>query len=159
MAGRETFEERFEELWAIAYRVAYRVLGSRPEAEDAAQEAMVRTCLKWRRAEAYAEPWVAKVASRLAIDAWRRRSRRRLTEDPPSPSGDALALVEDRVQLNAALRALPRRQREVVVLRYLADLPEATVAAALGCTAGTVKQHASRGLAALRRQLEPVGES
>ena len=51
------------------------------------------------------------------------------------------------------LRRLSRRQREVVAMRYLADLPEAEVAAALGCSVGTVKQHASRGLAALRAAL------
>ncbi len=157
MADGETFEECFDELWAIAYRVAYRVLGGRSDAEDAAQEAMVRACLAWRRASHHPEPWVAKVAAGVAIDTWRRRHRRR--SDGPAPGVDELALVEDRVQLNGALRSLPRRQREVVVLRYLADLPEAAVAAALGCTAGTVKQHASRGIAALRRQLEPAGES
>lgn len=156
MADGESFEERFEELWAVAYRVAYRVLGTRPDAEDAAQEALVRTRLKWRRASQYAQPWVAKVAGGVAIDAWRRRERRRPEE--VAVCGDDLGLVEDRVELNAALSSLPRRQREVVVLRYLADLPEATVAATLGCTAGTVKQHASRGIAALRRQLEPVAE-
>lgn len=54
-----------------------------------------------------------------------------------------------------ALGSLPRRQREVVALRYLADMPEAAVVAALGCAPGTVKQHAHRGLAALRRVLDP----
>ena len=49
-----------------------------------------------------------------------------------------------------ALRKLPRRQREVVVLRYLADFSEADVAVALGCSVGTVKSQASRGLSALR---------
>ena len=49
------------------------------------------------------------------------------------------------------LRSLPRRQREAVALRYLADLPEAAVAAHLGCSVGAVKQHTHRGLAALRR--------
>lgn len=156
MADGETFEERFDELWAIAYRVAFRVLGARSEAEDAAQEALVRTCLAWRKASHHPEPWVAKVAAGVAIDGWRRGQRRRPV-DPP-PDADELGVVEDRMQLNGALRTLPRRQREVVVLRYLADLPEATVAAALGCTAGTVKQHASRGIAALRRQLQPAGE-
>jgi DNA-directed RNA polymerase specialized sigma24 family protein len=53
------------------------------------------------------------------------------------------------------LRGLSRRQREVVALRYLADLPETDVARALGCSVGTVKQHASRGLAALRAALGP----
>ena len=64
----------------------------------------------------------------------------------------------DRMELVAHLARLPRRQREVVVLRYLADLPEATVAAALGCSTGTVKQHASRGLCALRIGLAPTLE-
>jgi RNA polymerase sigma factor (sigma-70 family) len=56
--------------------------------------------------------------------------------------------------LNAALAELPRRQREVVVLRYVGDFSEAQVASALGISPGAVKQHASRGLAALRNQLE-----
>jgi RNA polymerase sigma factor (sigma-70 family) len=59
------------------------------------------------------------------------------------------------VDLVRALRALPRRQREVVALRYLADRPEAEVADLLGCSAGAVKQHAHRGLAALRARLAP----
>ena len=58
-----------------------------------------------------------------------------------------------RVDLQRAL-ALSPKQREVVVLRYLVDLPEAEVAQTLGCSVGTVKTHASRGLAALRKSLE-----
>lgn len=57
------------------------------------------------------------------------------------------------VDLAIGLRALPRRQREAVVLRHLSDLPEAAVAAAMGCSTGAVKQHTARGLAALRRAL------
>ena len=53
----------------------------------------------------------------------------------------------------ARLATLPKRQREVVVLRYLADLSEAQTAAALGCAPGTVKTHAARGLEALRAVL------
>ena len=53
----------------------------------------------------------------------------------------------------AALRKLPRRQREVAVLLYVADLPVASVATVLGCSDGTVKQHASRARAALRDAL------
>lgn len=52
------------------------------------------------------------------------------------------------------MRSLPRRPRDVVVLRYLADLTETDVAAALDCTTGTVKQHAHRELAALRASLD-----
>lgn len=58
-----------------------------------------------------------------------------------------------RVDLYRALVGLPRRQREVVVLRHLADFSEADVAAALGCSVDSVKTHASRGLAALRAVL------
>ena len=54
--------------------------------------------------------------------------------------------------------SLPTRQRDVLVLRYLADLTEADTAAALGVAIGTVKQHAHRGLAALRASLAPAGE-
>ena len=58
------------------------------------------------------------------------------------------------VDLQRALLALSPKQREVVVLRYLVDLPEAEVAKAMRCSVGTVKTHASRGLASLRRSLE-----
>jgi RNA polymerase sigma factor (sigma-70 family) len=129
-------------------------LGSKEDAEDVAQEAMVRTGLSWHRARAYADAWVAKVAGGLAIDVWRRRQRR--PTPAPDAAPDALAAVDERAALHRALASLSRRQREVVVLRYLADIPERRVADSLGCSAGTVKQHASRGLAALRRQLDPT---
>ena len=57
-----------------------------------------------------------------------------------------------------ALAALPRQQRAVLVLRYLEDLPEAEVASLLGCSVGTVKTHAHRGLRALRRSLGDLDE-
>jgi DNA-directed RNA polymerase specialized sigma24 family protein len=69
--------------------------------------------------------------------------RLRLARSSSAPLAPALTLVE-------ALRRLPSRQREVVVLRYLGDLSQAETAAALKVSEGAVKQHASRGLAALR---------
>ncbi len=62
--------------------------------------------------------------------------------------------IADRVDLYRALDGLSDRQREVLMLRFLADLPEATVADALGCSVSTVKTHAARGLAALRGALD-----
>jgi RNA polymerase sigma factor (sigma-70 family) len=59
----------------------------------------------------------------------------------------------ERGDLVVALRRLPRRQREAVVLRYLADLSEAQVAIEMGCSVGAVKSHGSRGLTSLRRHL------
>jgi RNA polymerase sigma-70 factor (sigma-E family) len=149
--GPRSFERSFESLYRLAYRVAYRILGDRPEAEDVAQETLARAVLRWSRLEAGPEGWISRVASNLAVDRYRRRARARRA--PSGPTGVVDERLVERADLVAALRSLPRRQREVVVLRYLADLSEANVAAALGCSAGSVKTHASRGLAALRRQL------
>lgn len=149
------YDEHFDELAAIAYRVAYRMVGSREDARDLAQEAMARAFAHWRRTSHHPEAWVSRVTANLAIDLVRRRGR--LDEAPISASGDHSGLIAERLELVRALRELPRRQRQVVVLRYLADLPEAQVARELGCSPGTVKQHASRGLAALRLSLaQPV---
>ncbi len=146
------FEDAFHELFRLAYRVSYRVLGDQGDAEDIAQEALARTVSRWHKLADRPEGWVVTVATNLAIDRQRRR-RRQIGHSP-----DSLVLVDpylaERLDLARAIRQLPRRQREVVVLRYLADLSELDVADALGCAPGSVKTHASRGLAALRRQLE-----
>jgi RNA polymerase sigma factor (sigma-70 family) len=155
------FDDRFEELAGLAYRIAYRLTGSRPDSEDIAQEALARASVRWRRIGPYAEAWVTRVATNLALGLLRKGSRRHTgvaEEDRPHDQ-----TVTDRQVLVAALGSLPRRQRDTVALRYLGDLSEAQVAAALGCSVGSVKQHASRGLAALRKALEddhfgPEGE-
>jgi RNA polymerase sigma-70 factor (sigma-E family) len=149
------FEEVFSDLFRLAYRVSFRVLGDRGDAEDVAQEALARTHVRWARLRDNPEGWVVTVSTNLAIDRLRRR--RRTVES----GGEPVALVEmhlsERIDLARALRRLPRRQRQVVVLRYLADWPELEVADALGCSPGTVKSHASRGLAHLRHHLEDKG--
>jgi RNA polymerase sigma factor (sigma-70 family) len=144
-----TFDERFLPLVTIAHRVAFRILGSRAEAEDVAQETLARAYLRWSTIEDHAEPWVARVAANQALKIWRRRERKP-TREPSGPGVDTDALTLTRIGLAHALRTLPRRQREVLVLRYLADLTEEAVAAYLGCATGTVKQHAHRGLSKLR---------
>jgi len=149
-AATGSYDLRFDDLAAIAYRVAYRLLGSRPDAEDVAQEALARALVRWRGIDDHAEPWVARVAANLALDVLRRRRRRPTVVDAaerPAPAGPSSI---DRLELVRLLEELPRRQREVVVLRYLADLSEAATAEELGTSVGTVKQHAHRGLAALR---------
>jgi RNA polymerase sigma-70 factor (sigma-E family) len=146
------FEDAFTDLWAGAYRVAFRLLGDREDAADCAQEACVRACTRWHRLVRQGDPapWVVRVASNLAIDRWRRDRRRghdATTSNPPP------AMIAERLDLHRALAALAKRQREVVVLRFVADLRETDVAAALGISIGSVKQHAARGLAALRISL------
>jgi RNA polymerase sigma-70 factor (sigma-E family) len=145
----DNFDAEFEHLWSRAYGVAYVVLGDRGESEDIAQETLARALVRWRKVSAYAEPWVVRVAGNLAIDRVRKRQRTDAFRAQDVPGVDA-----QRVDLQRALVALSPKQREVVILRYLVDLPEAEVAETLGCSVGTVKTHASRGLAALRKSLE-----
>ena len=147
------FEEAFEELYTRAYGVAFQLLGRRSEAEDVAQETLARAFVRWRKVRAYAEAWVVRVAGNLAIDAWRRLRRVDTDASTERRGATAPGPDEQRVDLHRALDRLSRRQREVIVLRFLADLPEAEVAKALGCSVGTVKQHASRGLATLRNSM------
>jgi DNA-directed RNA polymerase specialized sigma24 family protein len=145
----DDFDSEFDALWRRAYGVAYVVLGDRGESEDIAQETLARALVRWKKVSEYAEPWVVRVAGNLAIDRVRQRQRERGVPAPDLPGLDG-----QRVDLQRALVALSPKQREVVLLRYVADLPETEVAHELGCSVGTVKTHASRGLAALRKQLE-----
>lgn len=142
-----SFTQQFEELYGAAYRSAFVLLGDRADAEDCAQEALARALVRWRNVEEYAVAWVAKVASNLALDRLRRNARHRPAEGSRS-SADLMR--ERRFDL---VVALPSRQREAVVLRYVLDRPEAEVADAMGCTVGTVKSAASRGLNGLRARL------
>ena len=155
-AAPRDFDDAYPALFRDAYRVAFRLLGDREDAADVAQEACARACVRWRRLTRGGDPtpWVVRVAGNLAIDRWRRR---RTAASHVVPVAPVLGLP-DRVDLHRALDALSRRQREVIVLRYFADLPEAAVADALGCSVGSVKTHASRGLAALRAALADPDE-
>lgn len=138
--------------------MAYRLLGNREDAADIAQETLARAYARWRSIGPSPRRggWIATVSANLALDAGRRRGSAIAAHaryGAPAPPG----VLAERIDLHRALRALPRRQREVVILRYLADLPEIVVAGTLGISAGAVKQHASRGLAALRATLGPDG--
>ena len=151
-SGPPSFDERFDALASLSYQVAYRMVGSREDARDIAQEALARAYARWPKVRDQAGGWVARVTTNLALDQLRRRGRR--APATIEPTTDTAGVAAQRTDLVAALRRLPRRQRDVVVLRYLADLPESEVAATLGCSVGTVKQHAHRGLAALRASLD-----
>lgn len=148
------FEEAFPRLFAVAYRVAYRTLGSPSEAEEIAQEALTRALIRWKRVGDHAAPWVATVSLRLAIDSGR-RGQRLVVIDMTEAVAPAIDW-ERRLDLQAALRRLPRRQQQVLACRYLADLPDDETARLLNISPGSVKQHAARGLAALRTTAAPA---
>lgn len=138
----DDFEDAFPSVYGRAYGVAFVILGGRAEAEDIAAEVAARAFARWAAIGSYAEPWVVRVAGNLAIDLVRRR-RRSLPERQEATVEEGGRL--ERLDLQRALLGLPKRQREVVVLRFIGDLPEAAVAEALGCSTGTVKSHSSRG--------------
>jgi RNA polymerase sigma-70 factor (sigma-E family) len=150
--GLDGFSAAFSELYALSYQVAFRVLGDRSDAEDVAQETLARTVLRWSALADQPHGWVVRVSANLAIDQYRRRRR------APTPPVRVAATGDDdsaeRLDLARALRSLPRRQREVLVLRYLADWSERDVARELGCSTGAVKAYGSRGVRALRRNLQ-----
>src|SRR3954452_5295791 len=118
-----TFESRVPVLAPLAHRVGFRILGDRQAAEDVTQEALARAYARWPKVVDFDEAWVTRVVTNLALGEVRRRGR---VDRHGTPSGAAPidAVVVQRAELVAVLRRLSRRQREVVAMRYLADLPE-----------------------------------
>lgn len=129
--------------------------GSRALAEDAVQEALARA---WERSERgehieSLRAWVSVVATNLLRSAFRRllveaRATGRLKDRLGHPTGSSAS--DDRLDVVRAIRRLPDRQRQVVVLHYFADLPVEDIAPAVGATPGAVKgllHRARRGLA------------
>jgi RNA polymerase sigma-70 factor (sigma-E family) len=155
VTGREPggFEEFFDETYARTLAVSRRLVGDPHLAEDLAAEALARAYARWRSVRRHPAPdaWVLRTATNLAIDALRRG---RATPEPAAAT-DAADLVALRLALAGALRSLSPRQRQIVVLRYLADLSEQEVADTLSLSPGAVKTHLSRGLVNLRRLLGP----
>lgn len=141
-------------------RLALRLTGDWFVAEDVASEAFARAFARWSMVSGleYREAWVMRVASNLAIDSIRRHRRRDRGFDSSGEVTDPAEVAMLRVGLAAALAALPKSQREAVVLRYLVDLPEAEVAAVLGIAPGTVKSHLHRARSAMGRRLDLEAE-
>jgi RNA polymerase sigma-70 factor (ECF subfamily) len=121
-------------------------------AEDAVSEAFARAWSRWRTVRALESPaaWVVRTAINQNISWWRQRRREVFSDPAPDLSTtDELG----RVDLVAAIRRLPPRQREVVVLRYLLDLDTQSTARSMGVAPGTVGAHLHHALASLREHL------
>jgi RNA polymerase sigma-70 factor (sigma-E family) len=144
-------------------RLAAMLVRDTPTAEEVVQDAFIAMHDAWDRlrdsekALAYMRQAVVNrsrsvLRHRLVVE----KNLQKPPPDMPSAEAGALTLLE-RSAVVAALRDLPERQREAIVLRYYADLSEAEIAAAMHISRGAVKSHTSRGMAALRAALEEDG--
>jgi RNA polymerase sigma-70 factor (sigma-E family) len=140
-------------------RLAVLLTDDTGTAEDVVQDAFLALQRRWHAVDPAAAAGYLRTSVVNGVRTLPRRrsvARRHLHLAGPEdvPSADlAVLLTEDQREVVEALRTLPRRQREVLVLRYWSELSEAEIAAALGIARGTVKSTASRGLTALQKQL------
>ena len=149
-------------------RVAVLLTGSATEAEDLVQTSLVKLYRAWPRLDvsssspdAYLRKIIVNTRRSWWQTRWRQESPTASVPDRPDPAeggGDPADRQAVGSLVRSALTRLPRQQRAVLVLRFLEDLPEAEVASLLGCSVGSVKTHAHRGLRALRRSLGDLDE-
>jgi RNA polymerase sigma-70 factor (sigma-E family) len=142
-------------------RSAYLLVGDHQLAEDLVQHGLTAVAERWPTLrDGQPEAYARRVMVNAATARWRRRRilRESVVEHVPDHSryDDGARDVEERMALTAALQQLAPRQRAAVVLRFYEDLPEAEVAALLGCSVGTVKSQTHRALARLRGLLPRV---
>jgi RNA polymerase sigma-70 factor (ECF subfamily) len=151
-AAEHAFDALFRREFGPITRTAYLVVGDWEVAREIAQDAFVQALKHWRKVQVMESPggWVRRVAIRDAVRSRRRHARGHELEIERArrdePSGET-------VDVRTALLTLPPRQRAAIALHYLDDRPVAEIASLLGCSAGTVKTHLSRGREALAKLL------
>jgi RNA polymerase sigma-70 factor (ECF subfamily) len=158
------FAALVQEHQAIAFRTAYLITGDAAEAEDAAQDGLLRAYHalgRFRRGAPF-RPWLLAIVANAARNRRRSSSRRAAlvlraghtapAPDEPSPEA-ALLVADERRTLLEAVGRLGEDHRLVVACRYFLDLGEAETAAVLGCPPGTVKSRLARALDRLRTDL------
>lgn len=148
------FAEFFQASWEPCLRAVAVGTGDLQLAEEQVAEAFARAWASWPKVARHPAPraWIVRTALNAGASWWGRRGR-----ELPLLDHDAAAAGGDPARLDAAvliaLRRLPARQREVVVLRLLLDLDIATTAAELSIAPGTVRAHLARAVATLRTEL------
>ena len=152
------FSEFMQGRWPTLVRFGYGLTGDVGLAEDLAQTALAKAYASWPRVRRAGDP--DAYVRKIMLNANRNRFRKRRVAEslagvtPDRETPDPVGRHDDRAALMAALRGLPHRQRAVVVARHWLDMTETEVAAALGCSVGTVKSQGSRALAKLRTSAE-----
>jgi RNA polymerase sigma-70 factor (sigma-E family) len=157
MEDERLFAEFVKKRVAALYRYGFTLAGNHHDADDLVQDALIRLRVNWHRIIRKDDPtgYVRTTMTRLYASGWQRRRREVLSFSMPerAVTDAALDRVEDHDRISrirAELGELPRRQREVLVLRYYVQLSDEEIAAILGVTRGTVRSQASRALEKLR---------
>jgi RNA polymerase sigma-70 factor (sigma-E family) len=160
MSDRDAaFTEYFAARSEAMRGTAYLLCGDWHRAEDLVQATFTKLYLAWKRInrhealDAYARQTLVRTFVSELRRGWFRKER--VTEAPADLPADRRGSAEDRLVLLAALAKVPPRQRAVLVLRYWEDLSVEDTARALGCSDGTVKSQAARGLQTLRGLITP----
>ena len=146
----------------LAYNKAYRMLGVQADAEDVAQDAMMRVwkiAPDWRMGEAKVTTWLYRVVANLCTDRLRKTRATSLDaiDEPMDPSPSAADDMQTNARndaLQAALMDLPARQREAVVLRHIEELPNPQIAERMEISVEAVESLTSRGKRALTQLLK-----
>lgn len=157
--GNPTFEEYAAAAWPSLYRQAYLLSGNHADAEDLAQQTLIKSHGAWPRVSRSESPnaYVRRILTNTFLSSKRPKGRRLELldgENAPEPVAPPVEGPEDRMALWPHVRGLPPRQRAVIVLRYYEQLSEAEIADALGCSPGNVKSTAHRALQNLRTALD-----
>ncbi|MBB6568981.1 SigE family RNA polymerase sigma factor [Kribbella sandramycini] len=151
------FDDFVRARWSATARLAYALTLDHQRAEDLAQESFTKLWFHWDRVSGGSpEGYLRRIVTTTFLSGRRRRwLGERPTETPPDVAVAArTGEIDERLALHRAMAQLSPRQRATLYLRYAEDLPERTVAELLGCSVGAVKQHARRGLDALRADLD-----
>lgn len=160
MADRDRdYVEFVEAAGASLRRTAFLVCGDWHRADDVVQDALYKLYLSWPKVDRTRNPiaYARRVVVNTALDSGRRPWRREVpTHVPPDRVrlADPAITVADRDEVLTALSSLAPRQRACVVLRYYEDLSLEQTAEILGCSTGTVKSQAARGLETLRHAID-----
>ena len=152
MSTRTDFDEFVAARSSRLLRTAYLLTRDHALAEDLLQTALAKAWFSWSRIQGDPEPYVRKVLVNTFASWWRRKwnGEQSYAEPPETTRSGGHDELDEHQDLWAAMGRLPRRQRAVIVLRYVEDLSEAESARLLGISPGTVKSQTSRALANLR---------
>jgi RNA polymerase sigma-70 factor (sigma-E family) len=151
----QEFTDFVQASWPTLYRTAYLLVGDRGLAEDLVQTTLAKTYVSWGRVRDRGATGVyaRTVLVNTAMSWFRRRSWNSEIATSELPDAPVVVPDSDRPMVVAALRALPPRQRAVIVLRFYEDLTVEQTAAELGINAGTVKSQTSHAMTKLRSLL------